>query len=244
MKTKLLIATAVAAVLVGNGFAAAEEQHRGGAAPAAKAAPAPRAAAPHAAPSGGAPRAAIQHAPSAPARAQTQFQRSAPVRTQAQVHEQRGPAINRQARPDRDFGNRVGQTERLNRGSRTEIRSGQVERNRATSDRNHRGADRTGTVETNRSSTRSSASFSTEQRTRIRETILRGRHAPRMARPDFDIRVGYRIPRDRLHFALLPLPDTIVDIEPQWQGYLYFLVGDEVVVVDPDTYEIVAVLPA
>jgi Protein of unknown function (DUF1236) len=220
MKTKLLIATAVAAVLATTGFAAAEEQHHGGAAPAARAAPAPRAAA---------PRAAIQHAPSAP-RAQTQIQRSAPVRTQAQVHEQRGPATNRQAQPT------------VNRQAQP-ARVGQTERNRATSDRNRRDTDRAGT-ETNRSSVRSSASFSTEQRSRIRQTILSGRNPPRMARPDFDVRVGYRIPRDRLHFALLPLPETVVDIEPQWQGYLYFLVGDEVVVVDPDTYEIVAVLPA
>jgi len=36
----------------------------------------------------------------------------------------------------------------------------------------------------------------------------------------------------------------IVEIEPQWRGYDYFLVGDEVVVVDPDTFEIVAVIPA
>jgi hypothetical protein len=29
-----------------------------------------------------------------------------------------------------------------------------------------------------------------------------------------------------------------------WQGHLYFLIGDEIVVVDPDSLEIVAVLPA
>ena len=119
-----------------------------------------------------------------------------------------------------------------------EIRSG--ERNREVIERNRRETERTGTGERHRAST----SLSTEQRTRIREVILRGRNAPRLAHPDFDIRVGYRIPRERLHFALLPLPSTIVDIEPTWGGYLYFLVGDEIVVVDPDTYEIVAVLPA
>ena len=119
-----------------------------------------------------------------------------------------------------------------------EIRSG--ERNREVIERNRRETERTGTVERHRAAT----SLSSEQRTRIREVILRGRNAPRVAHPDFDIRVGYRIPRERLHFALLPLPSTIVDIEPTWEGYLYFLVGDEIVVVDPDTYEIVAVLPA
>jgi hypothetical protein len=43
---------------------------------------------------------------------------------------------------------------------------------------------------------------------------------------------------------LEPLPQTIVEVEPAWQGYLYFLVGDEIVVVDPYSFEIVAVLPA
>jgi hypothetical protein len=35
-----------------------------------------------------------------------------------------------------------------------------------------------------------------------------------------------------------------VEVEPQWRGFLYFLVGDELVVVEPDTYEVVAVIPA
>jgi len=31
-------------------------------------------------------------------------------------------------------------------------------------------------------------------------------------------------------------------IHPQWHGYLYFLVGDQIVVVEPSSYRIVAVL--
>jgi hypothetical protein len=236
MQTKLLVATALAAVLTGSGFAAAQDQHKGNAAPAAKSAPAPHAApAPRASAPSGPPRAAVQHAPSAAPRAQSQIQRSAPVRSQAQIHEQ-----------GREFKGRSGRVER-NRQSfeRDRVRNRETQgferdRNRETFDRDRRERDRTGSVETRRSS----ASLSSEQRTRIRQVILSGRHGPRISRPGFDIRVGYRIPRNRLHFALLPLPSTIVDIEPSWQGYLYFLVGDEIVVVDPDTYEIVAVLPA
>jgi len=41
-----------------------------------------------------------------------------------------------------------------------------------------------------------------------------------------------------------PLPTTIVEIYPAWSGYQFFLVGDEIVVVDPHTLEIVAVLDA
>jgi len=258
MKSRLLIATAIAAVLAGTGFAAAQQKEQHGA-PAARSAP--RAAAPQQHAPAAPPRAAIQHAPSAPPRAQVQ--RSAPVRTQTHVSEPRGPSFSRQNRTTegREVETRgrakVETRERVDKGrSRAEIRSGERnreirsgernreirsgERNREVIERNRRETERTGTVERHRAAT----SLSSEQRTRIREVILRGRNAPRVAHPDFDIRVGYRIPRERLHFALLPLPSTIVDIEPTWEGYLYFLVGDEIVVVDPDTYEIVAVLPA
>jgi hypothetical protein len=261
MKTKFLIATAIAALLAGTGVSAAQgnnkDSHHGGAAPAARpaapAAPAARPAAPA-------------------ARPQVQMQR--PSGGQLHVNESRGPSLNRQATPNREHGNRVGQTERMTRGraevdtrgranierndrttrgraelntrgrvdsrrTREELRSG--ERNRQVLERGRREQDRRGSASETR---HEKASLSSEQRTRIRETILSRRDTPRIARPDFDIRVGYRIPRNRIHFRLLPLPTTIVDLEPEWQGYLYFLVGDEVVVVDPDTYEIVAVLPA
>jgi hypothetical protein len=35
-----------------------------------------------------------------------------------------------------------------------------------------------------------------------------------------------------------------VSIYPEWRGYEYILVRDEIVVIDPATYEIVAVLNA
>ena len=40
------------------------------------------------------------------------------------------------------------------------------------------------------------------------------------------------------------LPSTIVEIQPAWRGFEYFLVGDEIVIVDPATLRIVAVIPA
>jgi hypothetical protein len=243
MKNKFLIAAAIAALLAGTGVAAAQEKkdaHHGGQA-ARPAAPAAR--------------------PAAPARPQVQIQRPT------------GPSVNRQATSNREFGNHPGRTEHVTRGrtevetrgraniertdratrgraevetrgrvdtrrTREELRSG--ERNRQVLERSRGEQDRRGQASEKRHPT----SLSGEQRTRIRQVILSRRDTPRVARPDFDIRVGYRIPRDRIHFRLWPLPSMIADLEPEWQGYLYFLVGDEIVVVDPDTYEIVAVLPA
>jgi len=73
------------------------------------------------------------------------------------------------------------------------------------------------------------------------------RGAPRVSRRDLggiNLRVGAAIPRDRLRFRPVPLPASIVAIAPQWRGFLYFLVGGEIVVLDPVTYQVVAILPA
>jgi Protein of unknown function (DUF1236) len=80
-----------------------------------------------------------------------------------------------------------------------------------------------------------------EQRTRIRQTIIDPRNAPRVGHVDFDVRVGTRLPRGRIH--LIRVPETLVQIDPAWQDFLYFVYEDEIVVVDPSDMEIVAVLP-
>jgi hypothetical protein len=46
----------------------------------------------------------------------------------------------------------------------------------------------------------------------------------------------------RIH--VVPVPETLVRIEPEWRGFLYFVYEDEVVIVSPDDMKIVAVVPA
>ena len=58
---------------------------------------------------------------------------------------------------------------------------------------------------------------------------------------NFAVSIGTRVPRE---IGFYPLPAEIVTIYPEWRGYEFFLVRDEIVVVDPRTLEIVAVLPA
>jgi hypothetical protein len=58
---------------------------------------------------------------------------------------------------------------------------------------------------------------------------------------NFSISVGTRVPRT---VSFHPVPTQLVTIYPDWQGYEYFLVGDQIVVVNPRTLEIVAVLEA
>jgi hypothetical protein len=82
--------------------------------------------------------------------------------------------------------------------------------------------------------------LSTEQRTKITSVIREQRVAP-ADHVNFAISVGTRVPRE---VGFHPLPAEVVSVYPEWRGYEFFLVRDEIVVVDPRTLEIVAVLPA
>ena len=87
-----------------------------------------------------------------------------------------------------------------------------------------------------------SVQLSEDQRSQIKTVIGRG-SGPRLSRSDvsFGLSVGTRVPRS-VHFVTLP--SEIVRIIPQYRGFDYFLVEDEIVIVDPRTLEIVAVIPA
>jgi hypothetical protein len=149
----------------------------------------------------------------------------------------------------------TGQTERTNRGDRERSTTGQagpgerrenVERDRTQTDRDRvqggRNENRTTTEgREGRSSTNVTVELSSEQRTRIHDVIIRERSAPRVANVDFSLDVGVRVPRT---VRLVRVPTSIIEIEPRWRGFEYFLVGDEIVIVDPRTLEIVAVIPA
>jgi Protein of unknown function (DUF1236) len=84
------------------------------------------------------------------------------------------------------------------------------------------------------------AKMSSDQRTRI-SSVIREQHIAPVTNVNFSISVGTRIPRD---VEFHPLPTEIVTIYPEWRGYEFILVGEQIVVVDPRTFEIVAVLDA
>ena len=105
--------------------------------------------------------------------------------------------------------------------------------------------ERTGTNErggtsSSRVSEARSVHLSSEQRDRIKSIVTTNRTA-RVDNPNFDVRVGVRVPRT-VH--VVPLPEEIVRIVPQYRGFDYILVRNEILIIDPDTYEVVAVLPA
>ena len=81
--------------------------------------------------------------------------------------------------------------------------------------------------------------LSTQQKTEIRQTVINNHSAPRVASVNFNIGVGVVVP-PAVQFA--PVPATIVSIEPAWRGHYYFVYQEEIIIVDPHTRRIVAVL--
>jgi hypothetical protein len=84
-----------------------------------------------------------------------------------------------------------------------------------------------------------SVTLSTEQRTKIRQTVLEGKDAPKVGRVDFAVNVGTVVPRT---VRVIEVPPTLIEIHPEWRGYRYFVYEDEIVIIDPKTLMIVAIV--
>lgn len=83
-----------------------------------------------------------------------------------------------------------------------------------------------------------STTLSPDQKTRL-HGIVTGGDVRRIDDVDFALSVGTHVP-DTVTFY--DVPETIVDIVPQHRGFRYIVVGEELVIIDPDSLEIVAVL--
>jgi hypothetical protein len=87
-----------------------------------------------------------------------------------------------------------------------------------------------------------SAKLSTEQRTKI-TTVFKSQKVERIepSKLNISISVGTRVP-STVHYY--PIPQEVIVIYPEWRGYDYIMVGDQIVIVDPRSHEIVAILEA
>jgi hypothetical protein len=83
--------------------------------------------------------------------------------------------------------------------------------------------------------------LSQDQRTKIKDVVVRDRNVARVNNANFSVSVGARVPKD-IHVSVLP--PEVVTIVPEYRGFEYVLVGDQLLIIDPDTLEIVAILPA
>lgn len=83
--------------------------------------------------------------------------------------------------------------------------------------------------------------LTTQQKTVIRQTVINNYNAPRVSNANFNVGVGSSVPSS-VRFA--PLPQQVVNIVPQFAGFDFFLYTGEIVIVQPGTRRIVAILPA
>jgi hypothetical protein len=85
-----------------------------------------------------------------------------------------------------------------------------------------------------------SAPMSTEQNVKFRET-LKGEKAERLNNVQFSISIGDEVPRSVHYYRL---PSRIVEYAPQYRDFDYILVGEDILILDPRTHRIVAVISA
>jgi hypothetical protein len=98
---------------------------------------------------------------------------------------------------------------------------------------------------------------SEDQHSQIKTVIARRSGPPAVDRRElnFSVSIGNQVPRS-VHFVTLP--DEIVRIVPQYRGFNYFVISyrtkdpggadyffvkDQLVIIDPQTLEIVAIIP-
>ena len=88
--------------------------------------------------------------------------------------------------------------------------------------------------------TTGSIDISSEQKTVIKNTIVETKVKP--ADVDIKVRVGVSVPNT---VVLHPLPPRVIELVPAYRDYVYFLLADgTIVIVDPDSHEVVYVITA
>lgn len=80
--------------------------------------------------------------------------------------------------------------------------------------------------------------LSQDQRSKIHSIIGKSAGAS-VTNVNFNISVGVAIPRD-VHVEVLP--EDVVEVVPQYEGYDYIVVNGEILIIDPDSYEIVTII--
>ena len=89
-----------------------------------------------------------------------------------------------------------------------------------------------------RDNTSVSTNINADQRTRIIDRLQREQTETR-TNVNIDVNIGARLPRD---VRGRPLPPDIVQIVPQYRGYEYTVVRDEIVIIEPGRREVVDVI--
>lgn len=164
------------------------------------------------------------------------------------------PSKSKQAQPKPDKAQTTGQGQGAQDKSKQTQRSGasKSQSDQTTGQGTQRNRDQAGTERTRdqagtqsdtartQTGSRTEVNLSVEQRTRIRQTVLASRNAPRVTSVNFAVNVGTVVP-SRVRVAAVPR--VVIDIYPQFRNHMYFVVRDEIVIIDRSRH-IVAVIAA
>jgi hypothetical protein len=141
------------------------------------------------------------------------------------------------SREQRDRGRSEGST--TGQSDRREGTTGQSDRRfEGSTDRRERST--TG-GERSRSDTNVNVEINEQQRSRSRDVVVSRRDIPHVSNINVDLRVGSVVPRS---VRFVSVPEEIVRIYPRFRRHRIVIVRDEIIIVDPVTFQIVAVLPA
>lgn len=80
--------------------------------------------------------------------------------------------------------------------------------------------------------------LSDDEKSKIRAAVLTSR-APRVSNARFSLDVGTVVPPG---VRTRTVPPVLVDVHPALRGYAYFVVGDDIVIIEPGTSRIVAII--
>lgn len=89
-----------------------------------------------------------------------------------------------------------------------------------------------------REAQRGGVQLDTRQESRVRN-IIEQRGGNRISRNEFDARIGAIAPPN---VVFAPLPPEVVSIVPQYRGYDYVMVEDEIAIIDPSDRRVVSML--
>jgi hypothetical protein len=79
-----------------------------------------------------------------------------------------------------------------------------------------------------------------EKRTNVGETFAKDTNLNRANNLNISINVGTRLPQS---VRLVAVPAAIIAIVPEYRSYRYVVVNDQVCIVEPNSYEIVEIIP-
>jgi hypothetical protein len=158
------------------------------------------------------------------------------------AHAQRGPGLREQRTEQRRMQGQNLRTTTRGQNLKTTSRGQNLRTTSRTGTQTGVTSTQRGTKGFAQAGTRSRISITSQQRTRIQRVALHTNVLSRfrVTNVNFNIRIGFVIPRS---FHLFVIPEDIVFIVPQFRHFRFFVFDDELVIVDPFTFEIVAIIP-